>query len=490
MSEPGANRSVFRLLGLAVLTGGIAVLLSLAISGGGIPIAASLVALPIAVVFAGLCIAKPQTGLILYLHCSFFVIGLNRFLPPSIPYGLMIDAILGISILGTLFNAKRSDLKRLNNPLMWFVVIWFMYNLVELVNPEAKSRVAWFYAVRGVSLYWVQVTALLLLWMHERKDMERFIRIWLGWSLVAAFWGFKQQYIGLTAGENRWLDEGGRITHVLMGKLRSFSFYSDAGQFGAAMAHAALFALIMVPGSKTIFQKGIYISLFFIFFWGFAVAGSRGPLIILGGGFFMYLFMVKNFKILSLGLIAGATAFIILKYTFIGQGNYQIQRIRSALDPNDASLLVRLENQKRLTVYMASRPLGGGIGAGGDWGRRFSPGSYLAETEMDSWYVKIWVETGIIGLLMHIAQILMILYLGFKKVFFLRDPVLRAQCTGLICGFFGVALASYGNQIFGQMPTGTILYFSMVFFYLCDKWDIPEEEDKTKEEQPKPNLMW
>ena len=125
MSEPGANRSVFRLLGLAVLTGGIAVLLSLAISGGGIPIAASLVALPIAVVFAGLCIAKPQTGLILYLHCSFFVIGLNRFLPPSIPYGLMIDAILGISILGTLFNAKRSDLKRLNNPLMWFVVIWF-----------------------------------------------------------------------------------------------------------------------------------------------------------------------------------------------------------------------------------------------------------------------------------------------------------------------------------------------------------------------------
>lgn len=492
MSGEEKNNSLLRMIGLALLMGGIAIGLSVVISGGGIPIAGLLVGFPIAVTYAGLCIAKPKMGLILYLHCSFFVIGLSRFLPPTIPYGLMIDAILGISVLGTIFKAKRSDLKRLNTPLMWFVIIWFGYNTIELINPEARSKEAWFYAVRGVSLYWLQVTALLLIWMNEKKEMERFIRIWLGWSLVAAFWGFKQQYIGLTAGENRWLDEGGRITHVLMGKLRSFSFYSDAGQFGAAMAHAALFSLIMIPASKTLMRKAIYIVLFFIYFWGFAVAGSRGPLIILGGGFFMYLFMVKNFKILSLGLIFGATAFIILKYTFIGQGNYQIQRIRSALDPNDASLLVRLENQKKLTVYMASRPIGGGIGAGGDWGRRFSPGSYLAETEMDSWYVKIWVETGIIGLLMHIAEILMILYLGFKKVFFLRDPVLRAQCTGLICGFFGVALASYGNQIFGQMPTGTILYFSMAFFYMCDKWDIPEEEEEKEEikEEHKPNLMW
>lgn len=489
MSISEENSATLKLIGLATLTGTLAVFLAFLISTGGMSIVGMLIALPIGIGFAVISLAKPQVGLMVYLHASFFVNGINRFLPPSVPYGLMLDAILAICLIGTIFKAKREDLKRLNNPMFWLVLLWFIYSLIELVNPEVRSRQAWFFAVRGVSLYWIQIIPMLFIWLYKREDMEKFIRIWLGWSLVAALWGFKQQYMGLTSGEVRWLDEGGRITHVLMGKLRSFSFYSDAGQFGAAMAHACLFSMIMVLGSKSAAKKAMYIFLALVYFWAFAVAGSRGPLIILAGGFFMYLFMVKNFKILAAGLIVGAAAFIVLKYTFIGQGNYQIQRIRSALDPNDPSLLVRLENQRKLKAYMSTRPLGGGIGAGGNWGQRFTPGTFLAETALDSWYVKIWVETGVVGLVLHILQILIILYLGFRKVFFLNDRVLRAQTIALLCGFFGVALASYGNQIFGQTPTGTVLYFSMVFFYICDKWDTPDE-DEEKEPENQPNLLW
>ncbi len=495
MSEASQNSSPNgpRLVGLAVLTGVLAIALSFFISAGGVSIVGMVIGIPVAIGFAIFVLKNPKQGLFTYFHVSFFVIGLNRFLPPTIPYGLMVDAILIITIIGTFFNGKRSDLRKLNSPMFWLVFIWFVYTILQLLNPEARSKEAWFFAVRGVSLYWVQIIPLMLILMRQRKDMVRFIRIWMGWSLVAALWGFKQQYIGLTAGEVRWLDEGGRVTHVLMGKLRSFSFYSDAGQFGAAMAHSALFAAIMAVGEKRIIRRVIYIVLAMAFFWGFAVAGSRGPIIVLAGGAFMYLFMVKNFKVLAMGIIAGASVFVFLKFTTIGQGNYQIQRIRSALDPNDASLKVRLDNQKKLKSYLATRPLGGGIGSGGNWGQRFTPGTFLAETALDSWYVKIWVETGVVGLWLHIIQLILIIYFGFRKVFFIEDPQLRSQSTALLCGFFGIALASYGNQIFGQMPTAAVVYFSMVFFYICDEWDTPAIEKKAKageQKEDKPNLMW
>jgi hypothetical protein len=494
MSEATSNNTsgALRLAMMAGITGLIAVALGYFISGGGVPIVGAVLAIPIAIGFAIFVLKSPKTGIFIYLHVSFFVIGLNRFLPPTVPYGLMVDAILGVTLISTLFNAKREDLKRLNNPMFWLVFVWLVYTVLQLINPEARSKQAWFFAVRGVSLYWIQVVPLAFIWLRERKDLHRFIRIWLGWSLVAAFWGFKQQYIGLTSGEVRWLDEGGRVTHVLMGKLRSFSFYSDAGQFGAAMAHTTLFSVILALGEKRIIRKAIYIVIAMICFWGFAVAGSRGPIIVLAGGAFMYLFMVKNFKILALGIMAGAAAFVFLKFTTIGQGNYQIQRMRSALDPNDASLQVRLDNQKKLKAYLATRPLGGGIGSGGNWGQRFTPGTFLAETALDSWYVKIWVETGIIGLWFHIIQLILIVYFGFRKVFFIEDPQLRSQTIGLLCGFFGIALASYGNQIFGQMPTAAVVYLSMVFFYRCDEWDTPalEKAKEEKQEEKKPNLLW
>lgn len=489
MSTTSQNiNSGLKLLLLSVLVGGVAVFLGYAIAKGGVPTAAVFLMIPFAIAMAGLCISKPKQGLFIYLHLSFFVNGLMRFLPDSIPYGLMIDAVLALTLIGTFFTAKRKDIAKLNNPMVWLVVIWAGYTFLQVANPEARSREAWFFAVRGVSLYWLLSVPVMFIWLRERKDLEKFLKIWIGWSLLAAFIGFKQQYISLWAGEQAWLDAGASSNHVQMGHLRSFSFYSDAGQFGAAMAHVSLFCGIVAMGASTIIKKILWFLLAFIFFWGFAVAGSRGPLFVIAGGAFMYLFMIKNFKLLAVGIMVAAGAFVFLKFTNIAQGNYQVQRLRTALDPNDASLQVRLDNQAKLREYLKTRPFGGGIGSGANWGKRFSPGTFLSEVALDSWYVKIWVESGIVGLILHIIQIILIIYFGFRKVFFLKDPKLRSQCMGLLCGFFGVALASYGNQIFGQSPTGTILYFSMVFFYLCDKWDTSQEE----EEEPKQEkvLLW
>jgi hypothetical protein len=159
--------------------------------------------------------------------------------------------------------------------------------------------------------------------------------------------------------------------------------------------------------------------------------------------------------------------------------------MRTAFDPNDASLQVRLDNQKILGKYMASRPFGGGIGHGGVKAQRFLPNAFLSQVATDSWYVLVWVEQGIVGLLLH----LFILFYtvgkaSYKVMFKIRDPLLKLKIMALISGMFGVMVASYGNAVLGGMPTGILIYVSMAIMLNHAVLDIPEEKIISIENKP------
>jgi len=341
-----------------------------------------------------------------------------------------------------------------------------------MINPESRSFLAWFYAVRGVSLYMVQLIILTILLLNDPKEIKTFIRIWIVWSVIACLWGLKQLYFGVNHAEQLWLDAGAYKTHILFGRLRVFSFYSDAGQFGAAMGHIALVCIVLSFGPLKFKQKLTYWALSCLFFWGMAVSGTRGALFVPLSGIMVYLFLTKNFKILAVGALVVGVLFFLLKFTTAGAGNYQVQRMRSALDPNDPSLQVRLNNQKILKGYLASRPIGGGIGSAGSWGQRFSPGTLLADTPTDSWYVKIWAETGIVGLWVHIGMLMTFVITGCVMIFKMKhDKKLRQMAMALFAGFVGVAFASYGNQVLGQAPSGVMVMMSIAFVWLAYRWD-------------------
>jgi hypothetical protein len=468
-------KDVFAFIGFFI----IACILGYIINRGQIVSAGIFIALPFVLGFLVWIFNDPRIGLLSVLHFGFMANGIGRFVPGNAPWGLVIDALLILTIVSTFFKVAKEDVSRVNNPLFFIVFVWFLYTLFQVVNPEAKSKEAWFYAVRGVSLYMIQIIPLILILMNKKEDMDQVIKIWFVWSLVSAIYGFKMDLMGVTAGERKWLDDGGKITHEIHGRLRIFSFYSDAGQFGAAMAHTCLSAFLLAIGPYSKKQKYFYWFLAATCFWGYALSGSRGPLFVIAGGAFLYLFLIGNFRILITGALIGGLLFGVLKYTHIGDGNYQIHRMRTGLDPNDASLLVRIENQKKLAVYLASRPFGGGIGSGGSWGARFSPGSFLSGVALDSWYVKIWVETGIVGLVLHLLMLIVILIIACFKIFSLKDPEIKQKIIALTCGYFGIVVASYGNQILGQNPTGGVIYFSMVYMFLCTDWD--KERTKQKE---------
>ncbi|MEP7263107.1 MAG: O-antigen ligase family protein [Bacteroidota bacterium] len=444
----------------------LAVLLGFAFSKGGVLLPIALSALPFGIAFVALIIVKPRLGIYISLIFGFFANGIIRYVDG--PFGLFIDIILVMSALGLLFRTREDpDSPGINNKLTWAVLIWFAYTVIEISNPEAVSMEAWFYAVRGVSLYFISTVLLTLVLLYKEKDCDTFIMIWFCCSLLGTLWGMKQFFIGLDAAENAWLESGAKITHILFGKLRIFSFYSDAGQFGAAQAHTAVTALVLAlgPGKKK--KRIFFVITAALSIYGMLLSGTRGALFVVVTGLAVYFLLSNNLKIIIPGAIAGVLVFCMLKFTFIGQGNDQIRRMRTALDPNDASLLVRLENQLKLSEYLQDRPMGGGIGSAGSWGQRFSPGTFLAETPLDSWYVKIWVESGIIGLLIYLSLILFILGDRFIFIFRLKDPPLRQKMAALYAGVFGICFASYGNQIFGQLPTGNVMYISITFLFLA-----------------------
>lgn len=439
--------------------------------------AATIIALPFVIGYLIAIFRNPVLGLYTVLVFSFFVNGVGRYANAG-PLGLSIDVFLVIALLAEFFKGFEGDpwpdMKR--NPILIAIYVWGAYCMLEFFNPEARSKEAWFYAMRAVILYLILIVVLGIVLMRTEKHLDRVLKIWMIASCIATLWGARQLFVGLDRFEQAWMDSGNATTHILFGKLRVFSFYSDAGQYGAAMGHIGLICILLSlsPFGNRNFKLFYLIGGFFCL-WGMSISGTRGALFVVMGGFMAYLGMSRNYKMLVIGGIAAVMFFGMLKFTKIGQSNYQINRMRTGLDPNDPSLQLRLINQAKLRGYLASRPIGGGIGSAGFWGTRFSPGTFLAVTALDSWYVKIWAECGVVGLYVHVGMLLtFMIYFGLK-LWKIPPCLLRDKLVALYSGMFGILVACYGNQILGQLPTNVAIYLSISFLYVFTKDEYYEQ---------------
>ena len=441
---------------------------SMVIAKKGLVIGLVLMILPFLVWGVVKIFRDPKFGLYMAFGFSFIAIGISRYITANIPFGLAVDAILAIILLALILGRGRHlEWKYTANDFTVVSLIWLVFTILEIANPEAVSFAAWFYAMRGVALYQMLVVVVGFLMLRNSKDLNLFLFIWFSISVLAALKSIQQIQIGMDPWEQKWLDQGGALTHFIHGKMRAFSFYSDAGQFGAAMGHVALVAGIMAIGPGSKLQKRLLMVTAILTLIGMLFSGTRGAMFVPAAGAMLYLFLSKNFKVFVLGLVLVMGVYGFLRYTTILNNNYQIFRLRTAVQPSqDRSFQVRLENQAKLKVYLATRPLGGGIGSSGNWGMRFSPNTFLAQTPTDSWYVKIWAEMGIIGLAIHLIILFYLLIRCCYIVWKLKDPAIRQTMLALTAGIFGIMAASYGNGLYGQMPTCMIIYLSYVFVFI------------------------
>ncbi len=437
-----------------------------------------LLATPFAIVLLGLILAKPIVGFTTLLFANYFAMGVARYIKG--PLGLSIDILLVLTWTALFFSQfnNKVEWKKGWNSLTVAAIIWFVYALVQLFNPEVVSQIAWFYAMRGVSLYFVLIVPLTFILLDNKKYLDKFLILWAWFTAIGVIKGTMQYIIGPDPWEQYWLDTIGGKTHLLSQGLRVFSFFTDSATYGGSMGFSGVVFSIVALSTKVRKTKIFYATITIIAFYGMLISGTRGAIAVPFAGFALYSVLSKKIKLIIIGGILIISVFSFLRFTTIGESVYVIRRFRGGLDPNNASLLVRKENQKLIGEYLSSRPFGGGIGSAGNWGLRFTPSTFLAKTPTDSWYVQIWAEQGIVGITLHLGILIFILLkCSFIIMFRLKEPELKGRAIAMCSGMFGIMAASYGSSALGQVPNGLIVYMSMAFIFMMPKW---EQDDNRK----------
>lgn len=484
-SKTGAdriNQPVVLLLLLISILGA-----SFFIASKGILAILALMVLPFAALFLIGTFKNPLVSFFSVYIVNFFALGASRYVYDA-PFGLAVDFLLILTYIALFFKYfySKIDWSLAKNDLTYIALIWYGWIVLEFFNPEVVSRQAWIYFMR-THLYMVLTVVLVFLLFNKNRYLTYFLYLWFGIEMLGTLKAMQQIYIGVDPYEQYWLDAGGRVTHILFGELRAFSFFSDAGQFGASQAHTGMVALIIGLTTAKKGEKLFCLIAAGLCFWGMLLSGTRGVWGVMIGAFPLYLVLIKNFRALVVGLILGAGVFVFFKYTYIGQGIYFINRMRTAFDPENASLQVRLMNQNKLRPYLATRPFGGGIGHAGAKASRFTPGTFLANIPTDSWYVEIWAEQGLVGLTLHLTLLAYIILKGSYLIMFrVRNRELRFRLTALLSGVLGIIVSSYGNGVYGQMPTAILVYTSSAFVFMAERLDkeFDEEEEMRRLKQP------
>lgn len=465
-------------LAFTVVMGSLLVM-SFFIGTANITIGITVAIIPIALLMAMAILNNPYWGYVTLLLINYFVITIMRYTGIT-GLSVVVDILIVVTFVSYMLRIVFLKRERRANPLNSLTLlsfIWFVYCTLELGNPSALTN-AWVLS-RGLSYYLLVMSIITFTTFKEFRMVNSIIMILSILTLIGVLKALMQKYIGFDGGETKALNDGLAKTHLLLTGTRYFSIYSSAGILGAIMGHAVVVFGILAIHTKSKIKTGYFIFVTIAALYGLIISGTRGALAVPAAGFILFTIISKNFKIIIPSFLLLAFAYVFLAMTTIGQSNSEIRRMRTAFDPNEPSLMVRLNNQKILGEYLADKPFGEGLGLSGVDAQSISE-RFTTSIATDSWYVKIWVETGVVGLYLHIGILVyIVLYGSYTVLFRIRDPEIKWVLTALLCGVFGILVSSYGNQVLGQFPVVLIVYMSIALVFMGSYFD--------KEKQAKQN---
>lgn len=414
-------------------------------------------------------VTLPRFGITVLLIAAYLLMWVIRF-GVNFPLGTLMDGMQALLIIGFFIKQKyEPNWAIYKNPVTYTIIAWIIFNIVEVANPAAESRLAWVYTIRSVAI--VMLMYFIFLYHIRTIEFIKFIlKLWLGLSVFAALYGLKQEYIGFFAFEERDLNTDlMRSLLFIAGHWRKFSIFSDPVSFAYNMAASALLCIGLLTGPRKKWQKGLLLSMIVLFMAAMLASGTRGAYVLVPAGLILYSILKFNKKVL-IAAVAGAVFMVTL--IFIPTSNGTLYRFQSAFKPsNDESYNVRKMNQKRIQPYILTHPIGGGLGATGVWGQRFAPYSYLANFPPDSGYVRVAVEMGWIGLFLFCTLMFLAIRTGINNYFHIRDPDLKSICLALTLMVFALNIGNFPQEAFVQFPTNIYLYLAIALIIVCYNLD-------------------
>jgi hypothetical protein len=412
-----------------------------------------LVGLP-ALVF---CIFNPMFGIQVALVTAILISLLAKYV--EAPFGIALDALLFVMFFGLLINqARNRDLSFAKSPISVYVLIWVFFNLIQVVNPSAGSRMAWVFTVRSMAglilLYFIACYA-----FDNRAKIFWIIKFILFLAFVSALYGLKQEFVGFSSAELTWLYADEKRLQLIMqwSRLRIFSFFSDPTTFGIFMAYMGTFAIILATGPFQLWKRIFLVFAGLCMYVGMAFAGSRTPFVLVPFGFAIFTLLTLKKEI-----IIGAGLFFIVGVAAISKSTSSavLFRIQSAFlsSHSDDTMNVREKNRHFIQPYIYRHPVGYGLGSTGIWAERFTPDSFLAGFAHDSGFVRVAVELGWIGLTIQLLFFFTILRVGVYYYLRVRDPQIKVVYLAIIVVMFQLVLSNYPQEAITILPTSLVFY--------------------------------
>lgn len=442
---------IFLLLGLTCIV--VSLLTdNMALLGG-------LICFPILLITCYQVLCKPIILFLIIFTINYYLMGLTRYVDLS-GISFLMDILMVSNLLLIIVHSallKNIEWKYGLNTLTIGSFVWMLYCLAQIINPTGMLQ-AWILS-RGLIINGFIIPLIISLLCIKYKTVKVILFMLSIFALTAFFKAAMQKFIGFDRGEQLWLNRGGALTHLIASGTRYFSFFTDAGNFGSNMGCTGVIFTIVACYIQSKPFKIYYAIVAVASLYAMFLSGTRGAIIVPLGGLALFTILSKNIKIMIIGSLSLLFIYIFFAFTMIGQNNPQIRRMRTAFTPTeDGSFNVRKANKERLAEYLENKPFGEGIGLSGVENKKMSS-RFTTSIPHDSWYVKIWVETGIVGLTLYLGFLFTSITHGAWIIMFrIKNKELKGLLSGLLCGVTGMLLSAYGNAFWGQYPTYVIAF--------------------------------
>lgn len=392
-------------------------------------------------------------------------------------FSMMIILLFTVICLTQLNNDEQTDWRRGKNIMTYMFVIWLSFYLLEILNPN-NVMAAWNINITPYALIPLICAFIIPLVIRSKKDIELLLIIWSVFVLVFTLKGYWQKNHGFSSKDLYFLYAlGGWRTHVIWSGIRYFSCFSDAANYGVHAAMSAVIFAISAFFTEKKWMRFYFLLVAFCGLYGMGISGTRAAMGVLMGGILMITIIAKNWKALLGGVFVSISIFCFFYFTHIGNGNQYIYKMRSSFHPSeDASYLVRVENRQRMKELMVKKPFGYGIGLS-------KAGNFESKEQMpyppDSWLISVWVETGIIGLILYLSiHGVLFAWCSWILMFKVRNKNLRGLIAAWLCMDAGFFIATYVNDIM-QYPNQLPIYIGFALCFAAPHIDrrISEEEN-------------
>lgn len=446
-----------------------------------IPIFLALSALPLVVFVFMLILKHYKQNFYVFFILQFILATVN--IVADIPLGIATLSctlcIVALSITSLIY--EKANWSESKNGMLLLYLIWGSYCILEIANPNHVQE-AWNISITHYFVYPITCAIFVPLAVRNIKGIQWLLIIWSFFILLGAAKGYWQKNYGFNEREQYFLYVlGGAKTHIIWSGVRYFSYFSDAANFGVHMAMGvSLFGISMFYVRNWALK--IYFAIVFIAaIYGMGISGTRAAIAVPIGALGTYIIMSRNLRASIVGAISLVVLFAFFVFTNIGSNNQYIRKMRSAFNPSqDASYQVRVINRDKMKELMYHKPFGYGLGL--SKGERFHPKENMPYPP-DSWLVSVWVETGIIGLILYLAiHGVLFAWCGWILMFKIMNKRLRGLLAAWLCMAAGFYLAAYANDVM-QYPSSIPIYTAFALCFtgpLIDKRMRQTEENKQK----------